>query len=76
MKLIITRHAETNYNVAGLVNYDPAIDVFLTENGIRQAEELAEELRNKPIDLIIPSRLKRTKQTATIINLTGFITHR
>ena len=39
MKLIATRHAETNYNVKDLVNYDPTIDVHLTEKGINQAED-------------------------------------
>lgn len=45
MKLIATRHAETNYNVDDLVNYDPAVDVHLTENGIEQAEKLAEKIK-------------------------------
>ncbi len=68
MKLIVTRHGETNYNAASLYNHDPSVDVHLTENGIRQAEQLAEDLRDTPIDLVITSRLKRTKQTAEIIN--------
>lgn len=45
MKLIATRHAETNYNIKDLVNYDPTVNVFLTENGIKQAENLAEQLK-------------------------------
>jgi probable phosphoglycerate mutase len=68
MRLIVVRHAETNYNVEGLVNYDPLIDVHLTEKGIKQAKELAEVLKDTTIDLIITSRLKRTKQTAEILN--------
>lgn len=68
MKLIATRHAETNYNVKDLVNYDPAVDVYLTEKGIKQAEELAEQLKDFKFDAIYISRLKRTKQTADIIN--------
>lgn len=68
MKLIATRHAETNYNVKDLVNYDPTVDVHLTENGVKQAEELAEQLRGFNFNAIYVSRLKRTKQTADIIN--------
>lgn len=68
MRLIATRHAETNYNVKDLVNYDPAVDVCLTEKGIAQAEVLAEQLKDFNFDAIYISRLKRTKQTAGIIN--------
>ena len=68
MKLIIVRHAETNYNVQHLTNYNAGVDVHLTERGERQAEKLAEVLREVPIDVIFVSRLKRTKQTAEIVN--------
>ncbi len=68
MKLIATRHAETNYNVKDLVNYDPAVDVHLTDKGIRQADELAEQLKDFKFDKIYISRLRRTKQTADAIN--------
>lgn len=68
MKLIATRHAETNYNIKDLVNYDPTVDVHLTEKGIKQAEDLAEQLKDFNFDAIYISRLKRTKQTAEIIN--------
>lgn len=68
MKVIVARHAETNYNVLGLHNADPSVDVHLTKKGITQAKELAEKLKNKKIDLIITSELKRTHQTASIVN--------
>lgn len=68
MKLIATRHAETNYNVKDLVNYDPTIDVHLTEKGINQAEDLAKQLKDFKFNAIYTSKLKRTKQTANIIN--------
>ncbi|MCL2371511.1 histidine phosphatase family protein [Candidatus Saccharibacteria bacterium] len=68
MKIIAIRHAETNYNVLGLVNYDPSVDVHLTEQGEKQARELAEKLKGRSIDLIIVSEFKRTRQTADIIN--------
>lgn len=68
MKLIATRHAETNYNVKDLVNYNPEVDVYLTNKGIKQTESLAEQLKNFHFDTIYISRLKRTRQTADIIN--------
>lgn len=68
MKLIATRHAETNYNVNDLVNYDPAVDVHLTEKGIKQAKDLAEQLKDFEFDKLYISRLGRTKQTAEFIN--------
>lgn len=67
-KIIIARHAETNYNKFGLVNYDPNVNVYLTENGIQQAEELAQKLKDRNVDIIIVSDLNRTRQTADIIN--------
>jgi probable phosphoglycerate mutase len=67
-KVIVARHAETNYNKLGLVNYDSNVNVYLTENGVKQAEELAKELKDKSIDIIIVSNLNRTRQTADIIN--------
>jgi len=68
MRLIATRHAETNYNVKDIVNYDPTIDVHLTSNGIKQAEALAEQLKDFKFDALYISQLRRTKQTADIIN--------
>ena len=68
MKLIATRHAETNYNIKDLVNYNPSVDVYLTEKGAKQAEDLAEQLKDFKFDAIYVSRLKRTRQTADIIN--------
>jgi broad specificity phosphatase PhoE len=68
MKLYCMRHAETNYNRLGLCNDDPAVDVHLTETGIRQAERAAERLRQPRFRRIITSELPRTRQTAAIIN--------
>lgn len=68
MKLIATRHAETNYNLEDIVNYEPSVDVHLTDNGVKQAEALANQLKDFKFDAIYTSRLERTKQTAEIIN--------
>ena len=68
MKLYIARHGQTNYNEQGLCNSDPAVDVYITENGVKQAENLAEKLKNVQIGQMFVSELKRTKQTAEIVN--------
>lgn len=68
MKLTIVRHGQTNYNVLGLLNSDPAVDVFLTEVGVDEAKRTAEQLRDEPFDAIFISELPRTKQTAEYIN--------
>jgi alpha-ribazole phosphatase len=68
MKLYCLRHGETLYNRLGLCNDDPARDVRLTPQGIRQAQTAAERLRTAPIERIITSELPRTRQTAEIIN--------
>lgn len=68
MHLYFMRHGQTNYNIRGLCNDDPCQDVHLTETGIQQAQNIAQQLRQKPIELIVTSQLPRTRQTAEIIN--------
>ena len=68
MKITVVRHGQTNYNVVGLHNADPTVDVFLTEVGISEAKQLAEQFKNEPFDVIFVSELPRTKQTADYIN--------
>ncbi|MGD2138194.1 MAG: histidine phosphatase family protein [Gammaproteobacteria bacterium] len=68
MKLYCLRHGETEYNRLGLCNDDPGRDVHLTETGIRQAEAVAAELRDLPLECVFVSELPRTRQTADIIN--------
>ncbi len=68
MKLYLARHGVTNYNDQHLCNEDPAVDVHLTAAGLRQAQTLADELKNTPLDHIFVSQLKRTQQTAAIVN--------
>lgn len=68
MKVYVARHAETNYNLLGLCNDSPDVDVFLTPKGIEQAELLATTLKATKLDLIITSEFPRTKQTAKILN--------
>jgi probable phosphoglycerate mutase len=68
MKLYVARHGQSNYNVLFLCNADPTVDVHLTDLGNSQANKLAKELKEAPIELIYVSQLRRTKQTADIIN--------
>lgn len=68
MPLWFMRHGETNYNRLGLCNDNPQREVNLTDMGMRQAEQAAEQLRHKPLRHILVSELPRTRQTAEIIN--------
>ena len=67
MKVKFVRHGQTDLNspvkrMQGISNYD------LNENGIRQAEETRDMLKDEKIDLIIASPLLRARHTANIIN--------
>lgn len=66
MKLYVTRHGETQYNIE--VRICGRSNVELTEKGVSQAHELAESLKGEPIDTIIASPLIRAKQTAMIVS--------
>ena len=66
MKIYVTRHGQTDWNVQGKTQ--GRTDIELNEVGIKQAKQTKEELKNVDIDLIICSPLKRAKQTAEIIN--------
>lgn len=68
MKLYVARHGQTNYNDLGLCNSDPKTDVYLTNIGRAQVEKLSSQLKDVPLDQIFVSELKRTKQTANIVN--------
>lgn len=65
MKLLLTRHGQTDWNVAGKVQ--GTTDIELNEIGKKQAEETGKKLLNYDIDIIISSPLKRAKKTAEII---------
>ena len=81
MKLLLTRHGQTDWNVAGKIQGVTDIELnetgvkqaettrekLLNETGIKQAEATREKLLNQNIDVIISSPLKRAKKTAEII---------
>jgi broad specificity phosphatase PhoE len=63
--IYIVRHGETDWNKAGRIQGQT--DIKLNANGIKQAQELAEQVKNLPIDICICSPLSRTVETAKII---------
>ena len=63
--LYLVRHGETVDNVCQIMQGQTQGE--LNENGIRQAQTLSEEWRDKPLDVVIASDLKRSVDTAAII---------
>ena len=66
MKIYSTRHGQTDFNKKDLVL--GVTDISLNETGIAQAEELAERLKDKSIDIIISSPMKRALDTAKMVS--------
>ena len=66
MRLLVTRHGQTDWNVQKKVM--GRCDEPLNGKGFEQAEETRKKLLDENIDLIICSPLKRAKQTAEVIN--------
>jgi broad specificity phosphatase PhoE len=62
--LILVRHGQTNWNVIG--RYMGWMDEALNEEGLRQAEKVADRLREWPISAVYSSPLKRAVKTAEI----------
>lgn len=65
MKLYVIRHGETLSNLSGVVS--GRSDEGLTENGIKQAQELNTKLEKISFDAVYVSPMKRTIETANII---------
>lgn len=65
MKLIITRHGETEENRAGILQGH--LPGTLTDKGITQAKKLAQRLKDEKIDHIYSSDLARAADTAELI---------
>lgn len=66
MKILVTRHGQTNWNMENRIQ--GRTDIELNDKGIEQAYKTKENLKEENIDLIFCSPLKRAKQTANIIN--------
>lgn len=65
IRLFLVRHGESEWNILNKVQGQK--DTALTDNGIRQAEKLAERLKKESIDFIYSSDLKRAYDTAKIV---------
>ncbi len=65
MRMIIVRHGESEWN--RIHRYQGQIDAPLSELGLRQAEALAERLKNETIAAIFASPLQRAALTAEAI---------
>jgi broad specificity phosphatase PhoE len=69
MIFLVARHGQTNWNILGKMQGWADNDVLneLTEQGIKQAYQLKDQLDTEKIDMIIVSPMKRAKKTAEII---------
>jgi broad specificity phosphatase PhoE len=63
---VLSRHAESQLNLEGRVNGDPAVPAPLSEKGRVQADRLGDELRHLPLDLCVHTRFERTLATAEL----------
>lgn len=66
MNLYVVRHGQTDWNIQGLVQ--GLTDIELNLSGIKQANTVAEQLKNINFAAIYSSPLKRTVSTAKLIN--------
>ncbi len=61
------RHGEAEQNIADTINADPRNIFHLTEEGKRQVQIVAGDLKSKKIDLILVSPFARCQETAKIV---------
>ncbi len=62
--VVLARHGESQLNVKGLTNGDPARDPGLTSHGEEQARELGRQLAALEVELMVMSRFPRAQATA------------
>lgn len=65
MKIYVARHGQTSWNAQNKIC--GRTDLPMTELGIAQAEQLAETLKDRKIDLIISSTMIRARQMSEIV---------
>jgi broad specificity phosphatase PhoE len=63
---LLARHGESLFNVAGVVNADPALDQGLSATGRAEAEALGAQVAGLEIDLLVTSRFPRAEETGAI----------
>src|SRR4029078_10511594 len=64
--VFLARHAESILNLERRVNGDPSVAVPLTDKGRDEARLLGAQLANLELDLCVPTRFPRTKETAEL----------
>ena len=64
--LLLARHGQSQLNVQGVVNGDPALDPGLSPLGLEQAAGLGRQLAAISIDLCVTSRFPRARETARL----------
>ncbi|MCB0073344.1 MAG: histidine phosphatase family protein [Caldilineaceae bacterium] len=62
----LVRHGENPANITKEFSYRD-VDYSLTPKGVLQAQQTAAYFRNVPVDAVVASPLKRTRETAAII---------
>lgn len=68
-RFYIFRHGQSTYNVAGRTQ-GQTNDSVLTDLGRKQAFNIGQRLKDRKIELLICSPLRRSKQTAVLVNQT------
>lgn len=68
MLVYVARHGEAEHNILDTFHDTTLPEVSLTKKGIYQANELAEKLKDVKLEAIYVSRLRRTQQTAEVVN--------
>ncbi len=66
MRAVLVRHGETDYNAKRI--FQGYGDIPLSDLGRRQAAQVAERLKNMPVDVFYSSDILRTMQTAEAIS--------
>jgi probable phosphoglycerate mutase len=64
--LLLVRHGQSLFNVAGIVNGDPGRDKGLSDAGKAAAAGLGRQLAGLCIDLCVTSRFPRARETARL----------
>jgi broad specificity phosphatase PhoE len=64
--LVLARHGQSAFNVAGTVNGDPTLDQGLSPQGVAEADDLCGQLAGMAIDLCVVSQFPRAQQTARL----------